>query len=293
MGRPTLPGRTRAFLVRCVEALEPRGPRFVALGSVSVVALFAHLLLEDPRIAWLAAPLALVAGLAGGVRSALSVAYLAAAGHLAVDLVIGIGAREILGVAIRTAVLPGLALVGTAGQQTERQRDRAMHRSVNEDPVTGLLNVRAFYDALAELLAAKRPFTILLVDIRGMRSLNERYGHPSGTEAVRALAHVLRRSTGPQAVASRLGSDEVAVTLVGEDRHRCQEIIESVRSRLHDEQVTLPDGERFEIHAAYGIARYPQDGDDAIAILRAADSAKERAKTAGLDRAASASEVSG
>ena len=293
MGRPTLPGRTRTFLVHCAEVLEPRGARFLTLGSILAVSLLAHLVLEDPRVAWLAAPLALVAGLAGGVRSALSVACVAAFGHLVVDLVIGIGIGELLGVAIRTAVLPGLALVGTAGQQTERQRDQAMHRSVNEDPVTGLLNVRAFYDALSDLLAQGRPFTVLLVDIRGMRALNERYGHPSGTEAVRALAHVLRRSTGPLAVASRLGSDEVAVTLVGEDRHRCHEIIEAVRTRLHDEQVTLPGGGRFEIHAAYGVARHPEDGDTAVAILRAADRAKELAKAAGLDHAASASEVPG
>ena len=291
MGRPTLPGRTRTFLVRASETMEPRGTRFLTLGSVLALSLSAHLLLEDPRVAWLTAPLALLAGLAGGVRSALTVASVAALGHLAVDVVGGIDAREFVGVALRTAVLPGLALVGTAGQQTERQRGQAMQRSVNEDPVTGLLNVRAFYDALSDLLAQGRPFTILLVDIRGMRSLNERYGHPSGTEAVRALAHVLRRSTGSEAAASRLGSDEVAVTLVGEDRNRCSQIIESVRTRLHDEQVTLPDGGRFEIHAAYGVARYPDDGDNAISLLRAADRAKELAKAAGLDRAASASEV--
>ena len=291
MGRPTLPGRTRSFLVHCAELLEPRETRFLTLGSILLGSFLAHLLLEDPRIAWLVAPLALVAGLAGGVRSALTLASLAAVGHLAVDLLVGIGPREVLGVAIRTAVLPALALAGTAGQQTERQRDQAVHRSLSEDPVTGLLNVRAFYDALGELLTERRPFTILLVDIRGMRALNDRYGHPSGTEAVRALAHVLRRSTGARADASRLGSDEVAVTLVGDDRHRCAEIIESVRERLHDEQVSLPGGDRFEIHAAYGFARYPEDGDDAITLLRAAEQAKERAKTAGLDRAASASEV--
>ncbi|MFO7890223.1 MAG: diguanylate cyclase, partial [bacterium] len=72
-----------------------------------------------------------------------------------------------------------------------------------EDPVTGLLNVRAFYAELARLRADERPFTILLADIRGMRALNERYGHPTGTEAMRALAHVLRREAGSQVLASR------------------------------------------------------------------------------------------
>lgn len=288
MGRPTLPGRTRSFLLTASEALEPRNTRFLTLGVVVLASLLAHYTLTDARVAWITAPFALVAGLAGGVGSALTLACIAAAGHLAVDLALGLGAHELLGVAIRTAVLPALALVGTAGRQTERQRDSAVQRSVNEDPVTGLLNVRAFYEALADLRLRGRPFTILLADIRGMRTLNETYGHPTGTEAVRALAHVLRRSTGPHAVASRLGSDEVAVTLVGDDQDRWQDIVQAVITRLHDEQVYLPDGGRFEIHAAYGVARYPEDGEDEVAVLRAADRAKERAKADGLDRAARA-----
>jgi diguanylate cyclase (GGDEF)-like protein len=175
-----------------------------------------------------------------------------------------------------------------AGQQLERQRGQAMHRSVTEDPVTGLLNVRAFYDVLGRLRASDQGFTILLADIRGMRALNERYGHPTGTEAMRALAHVLRRETGPDVLASRLGSDEVAIALVGDDRARTRAMIDGIIQRLHEEQVWLPDGERFEVHAAYGIARFPEDGNDEVAVLRAADRAKERAKIAGMDKVGTA-----
>jgi len=284
MGRPTLTTRTRAALVLATDALEERQTRMVTLGGTLLIGLALHWWLGDPRIAWLAAPLSLLAGLAGGVRSALVVACAAALGHLAVDLVGGVSAREVLGLGVRTLVLPGLALAGTAGQQIERQRDKAMERAITEDPVTGLLSVRSFYDELVRLRVADEAFTILLADIRGMRALNERYGHPTGTEAMRALAHVLRRSTGPKVLASRLGSDEVAVALVGEDRERCRKVVDEVVERLHSELVSLPDGDQFEVHAAYGIARYPEDGDDEVSVLRAADRAKERAKAAGLDR---------
>jgi diguanylate cyclase (GGDEF)-like protein len=284
VSRPTLATRTRAALVTASERLETRPKRFAVLGALLVLSLALHYLVGDPRIAWLTAPIALLAGLAGGARSALAVASLGAVGHLLIDVLIGVGVRDLLGLTIRTVVLPGLALVGGAGQHVERQRDRAMQRAVSEDPVTGLLNVRAFYDELEALRADAEPFTILLADIRGMRALNERYGHPTGTDAMRALAQVLRRCTGPDALASRLGSDEVAVVLVGEQRAQCQMVVDDVVSRLHEELVLLPDGERFEVHAAYGIARYPEDGDDEVAVLRAADRAKERAKAAGMDR---------
>jgi diguanylate cyclase (GGDEF)-like protein len=288
VGRPTVAGRTRTTLISAVEALETSSTRWLVLGGGVAVSVALHATLGDARVSWLAAPLALLAGLAAGLRTAMTVALAAALGHAAVDLVLGISGAEVLGLGVRTVVLPGLALVGSAGADLERQRNRALQRSVSEDPVTGLLNVRVFYEELAQLRASETPFAILLADIRGMRALNERYGHPTGTEAMRALAHVLRRSAGAEVIACRLGSDEVAVALIGDDRDRCRSVVDQVMARLQQEQVTLPDGDHFEVHAAYGIARYPEDGVDEVAVLRAADRAKERAKAAGLDRVGTA-----
>ncbi len=288
MSRPSLPSRSRGLLLQVTGTMKPRPVRFTVIGLGLVLTVGLHALLGDPRIAWGSIPLVLIAGLAGGNRSPLIVAGIAALAHLAVDVVLGVAASDLLGLLLRSLVLPGIGLVGMAGQLSERQRGQAAERAVSEDPVTGLWNVRSFYDHLARLRAADEGFTILLADIRGMRALNERYGHPTGTEAMRALAHVLRRVAGTQVRASRLGSDEVAIALVGPDRERARSIIDQVIARLHDEQVTLPDGERFEVHAAYGIAHFPEDGADEVTVLRAADRAKERAKTAGMDRVGTA-----
>lgn len=288
MSRRTLPARSRGLLLDLAHRMSPRPVRFTVIGIGFAVTVGLHAALGDPRVAWGSIPLVLLAGLAGGSRSPLILAAIAAIAHLAVDLVLGVGGSELLGLLLRSLVLPGIGLVGMAGQQSERQRGQAAFRAISEDPVTGLWNVRAFYDHLAGLRAHGEGFTIVLADIRGMRALNERYGHPTGTEAMRALAHVLRRVAGTQVRASRLGSDEVAVALIGDDRARARSIIDQVITRLHDEQVTLPDGERFEVHAAYGIAHFPEDGEDEVTVLRAADRAKERAKTGGMDRVGTA-----
>jgi len=288
VSRPTLSSRTREVLLSIATPLDRRPVRFVVLGTSLAVILSLHLALRDPTIAWASAPLAVVAGLAGGRRSPLVISALAALGHLAVDLWLGLATTQLPGVLLRSLVLVSLAAVGMATQLTERQRGRAIRRAVVEDPITGLLNVRAFYAELAELRSAGQAFTILVADIRGMRALNERYGHPTGTEAMRALAHVLRREAGTDVLASRLGSDEMAVALIGDEQRRGRAVIDGIIRRLRDEQVVLPDGERFEVHAAYGLARYPGDGDDEVAVLRAADRAKEQAKVAGLDKVGSA-----
>jgi diguanylate cyclase (GGDEF)-like protein len=281
--RRDLPTRTRQRLTAVVDALEPPGVRYTTLGGGLVLALALHALTGDPRVAWLAAPLSLLGGLAAGLRVAMTVAIVAAVGHAVVDVVLGLRPAEFLGVAVRTAVLPFLALVGSVGADLERQRHRALERAVSEDPVTGLLNVRVFYDELAALRAAGQPFTILLADLRGMRDLNDRYGHPTGTEAMRVLAHVLRRAAGPEARLSRLGSDEIAVVFPGDHEDRCREVVATVVERLPSERVLLPDGEHFSVHASYGIARFPKDGADEVAVLRAADRVKDRAKATGLD----------
>ncbi len=265
-----------------VVQLEDRTTRALVLGGGLALSFAAHAVV-DPGAAWLAAPVAFVAGIAVGTRLALTIAGVAVFGHLGIDVADGLRGDEVLGLLVRSTVLPFLALAGAAGAQLERQRDRALHQAISQDPVTGLLNVRVFYDEVDRLRADGTPFSILLADIRGMRRLNDTYGHPTGTEAVRVLAHVLRRATGNDAAASRLGSDEIGVLLVGEDRERCRAVVKDVIARLGHENVTLPDGEAFEVHAAYGIARWPEDADDAVALLRAADRAKDRAKAAGLD----------
>lgn len=288
MSRPTLSTRARGTLLAAAAPLDRRPVRFAVLGTALAVVVTLHVALADPTIAWASVPIAVLAGMAGGRRSPLVLAGIAAVAHLVVDVAFGVTAQQVPGLLVRTVVLFGLAMVGMAAQLSERQRGTAMHRAVVEDPVTGLLNVRAFYAELARLRGDDQSFTILLADIRGMRALNERYGHPTGTEAMRALAHVLRREAGTQVLASRLGSDEMAVALIGDDRDRTRAVIDGIIRRLHDEQVLLPDGERFEIHAAYGLARFPEDGDDEVAVLRAADRAKEAAKIAGLDKVGSA-----
>ena len=284
MSRRDLPTRTRTQLTRLVELLDRTGQRVTVLAGGTLGVLALHALLGDTRLAWLSVPVVLLAGLATTLRTGLAIAIAIALGHAAIDLtVIGITVPELLGVAARSLVLPMLALAGNLGADLERQRHRAMERAVTEDPVTGLLSVRVFYEELATRRAAGEPFTILLADLRGMRVLNDQYGHPTGTEAVRVLAHVLRRATGTDGHLTRLGSDEIAVLLPGTLRDRAREIVDTAVERLTSERVRLPDGEHFDVHASYGIAVFPEDGEDEVAVLSAAERAKEHAKPSGQD----------
>jgi diguanylate cyclase (GGDEF)-like protein len=287
--RPTSAARTRVLLADLAQALGSPRRRWLVLGLAVASVLVVQFAAGASGAAWLFPLVAVAAGATGGPREGVVVAVLAASLQALVDLQAGpVASAPVAESILRGAVLVLLALVGAGARDAEQQRLRAVDRSAREDAVTGLLNVRSFYDALGASMAAGTPVTVLLADIRGMRPLNETHGHPTGTEAIRVVAHVLRSVTGEGLVASRLGSDEVAVALVGDRVEDVDQLVATITAGLADEPIVLPDGTRSVVHVAIGVARAPEDGDSVVAVLNAADRARRHAKTLGLDGVARA-----
>ena len=92
------------------------------------------------------------------------------------------------------------------------EREREMSRA---DPLTGLLNVRAFREALVvELLRLQRygqPFSLAFIDVDDFKQVNDSRGHGEGDELLKSLAGVLRDSSRCTDVVARHGGDEFAV----------------------------------------------------------------------------------
>ncbi|MEX2533799.1 MAG: diguanylate cyclase [Nitriliruptoraceae bacterium] len=280
MSRESLSERTHRVLINATHRLADTAIRRATLTGGVIVVLALHLLTGDARFAFAAVPLIFLAGVAGSNRLPLIIAGIAAFGHTAIDVAAGASAADVFGLVVRALVFTLVAAVGLAEQHLEREHDRAVHRAVEEDSVTGLLNVRAFYDTLGALCDQKEEFTILLADIRGMKALNDRHGHPTGTEAMRVFAQALRREIPTAAKASRLGSDEIAIALPKVADAEVALISERILERLRNELIALPDGTESEVKVAFGIAHYPTDATSIIGVLRAADNAKEAAKRA-------------
>jgi diguanylate cyclase (GGDEF)-like protein len=268
-------------LVRVERRLRTQPGVLAGAAAVAVVAAIGHALLDAPQLAWVSLAAVATAGLVAG-EAALLLALVVAVAHAGVDVAVDrhvwVGA-----VLLDVAGFVGVTALAAGTGVLLRRYEEARRRSQDEDSVTGLLNVRAFYDGLHELRTGGRTYAILLADIAGMRNLNERYGHPIGTEAMRALGHVLKRSTKRTDLVARLGSDEVAVALVGADRAAALTAARRLAGRLAEEQLTLPDGTDFRVHAYYGIAASADLATDEVSMLRAADHAKRAAKQAGQD----------
>ncbi len=281
MSRQDLTTDAADRLVRLEADLRDHRLVLPAAAAVSAAAVTAHAVFDAQAGAWLALVMLAVAGLAVGLP-AVWVAGAAAIGFGVADVVVDEATASPLTPLLRAGGLMASTIAAAGVGVVLRRYEETRRRNREEDSITGLLNVRAFYDALRALRDADVPYAILIADIAGMRGLNEQYGHVTGTEAMRALGHVLRRVTKREDLLARLGSDEVAVALVGADRDGALAAARRLSAQLAEETVTLPDGQAFRVHAYYGCAA-SVDIPDQMSLLRAADHARLAAKQHGPD----------
>jgi diguanylate cyclase (GGDEF)-like protein len=152
----------------------------------------------------------------------------------------------------------------------QRRATRALTKLACTDPLTGLSNRREFTRALdAEISRTSRtgrPFAIVLLDLDGLKAINDRYGHGAGDRAIRRVANVLRASRRATDTAGRIGGDEFAVLLPESDQAHALLFLDRVR--------TLLAGHRRSgtITVSGGVATHPWEGHTADALIARADS---------------------
>jgi diguanylate cyclase (GGDEF)-like protein len=153
------------------------------------------------------------------------------------------------------------------------------------DPLTRLPNRRALVERLghALLLAEHNQamVAIVLIDIDNFSTLNDSLGHGAGDEVLVQLAGRLQACLGPADMIARMGGDEYAVVMEEVDRValKVEHLAERISAAL--ERDVPVEGRELRLTVSMGIALYPQDGTDAQALIRNADTALYRVKAAG------------
>ena len=163
---------------------------------------------------------------------------------------------------------------------TERKRgeERAQLLALT-DPLTGLGNYRRLLDVLhAEIERSGRtgrPFAVLLLDLDGLKQINDGYGHLAGSRALCRLGDVLRLSCRAIDTAARYGGDEFALILPETTARAAGFVAARIRRRLAKNTQQPP------LSATTGVAGYPQDSETIEALLRTADRELYRMKSRG------------
>jgi diguanylate cyclase (GGDEF)-like protein len=173
------------------------------------------------------------------------------------------------------------------GVEIGRVHDR-LRESALTDPLTGLYNRRHFTDRLAiELRRASRsraPLSVLLLDVDGLKAINDQTGHDGGDCALREVAQAIRRTCRMTDVDARIGGDEFAVLAPDTSCTHAAQLAERIRLAL---------SERTSATVSVGVAdldcaREPR----AEALFTAADAALYQAKEQGRNQVRTATPAS-
>ncbi len=143
------------------------------------------------------------------------------------------------------------------------------------DPLTGILNRRAFDERLGEELVharrATRSLVYVMIDVDDFKKINDSAGHAYGDCVLRKVADTLVRSSRTQDVVARYAGDEFAVLLVDVEEFRARDMVARLSLGLRGNG----------LRCSLGAALFPYDAQDGANLMVAADRALYAAKSAG------------
>ena len=150
-----------------------------------------------------------------------------------------------------------------------------LRSQVDKDPLTGVLNHRAFYERLEQELAravrSETHVAVIVVDLDDFKALNDTHGHVAGDQALRRVAAAIRSTCRAVDIPGRLGGDEFAIILPDIDAD-----LHALASRLLD-----AIGTQTGLHASVGVAVAREPADRAARTVARADNSLLEAKAAG------------
>jgi len=206
----------------------------------------------------------------------------AASATLAGLAVLVMGTRMRL--SVLSLVLLGLTILmfGTRAQiaLTQLKRVSDLRRLAATDDLTGLPNRRALYAGALDRLGSAAPVAhaLLLMDLDRFKEVNDSLGHHMGDSLLVEVGARLRSRLPAGALLARLGGDEFAILLPTEGAAPALELANDVRTAL--ERPFELEGIAIELSMSIGIALFPDHGSELPSLLRRADIAMYRAKSA-------------
>jgi diguanylate cyclase (GGDEF)-like protein len=160
------------------------------------------------------------------------------------------------------------------------QRD--LVRLATTDPLTGLLNRRAFFERAEEAcaqLVSGRKLSALMFDVDHFKRINDNYGHGVGDEVIRAVADEAMLTS---EIAGRLGGEEFALLLKEKSVPEALEVAERLRARIASLALST-HGHEVKFTCSFGVEEW-EYGDTIDDLLRRADLALYQAKAGGRNR---------
>nr|WP_314709291.1 GGDEF domain-containing protein [uncultured Comamonas sp.] len=153
----------------------------------------------------------------------------------------------------------------------------------DHDPLTELLNRRAFLEAAESLINDRRlqPIALAVGDIDHFKYINDRWGHERGDQVLKKVSVTMLSQVRHQDLVARFGGEEFVLLLVNTDVKRAEQIVARIRELVRSSNDAMPEGQPLTI--SFGITAMPLGGSLSAAIDQG-DKLLYQAKGAGRDR---------
>ncbi|HEY6608007.1 MAG TPA: GGDEF domain-containing protein, partial [Candidatus Limnocylindria bacterium] len=262
---------------------------------VAATALVAALLVltgyASSPFSMLFALVAVAAALAHGPRAGLVAAGLATVAFavvLGVDPSLGTyGAEDVLRLSVGLVATWLLAFVAIAYASHQRRAMQGVIDLWRTDPLTGLFNRSQLFVTLEQEVSrtrrSDRGFCVLMIDLDGLKTINDEAGHLRGDEVLRALGAVIAGSIRNVDSAYRYGGDEFVVLLPETDIVGAFFVAEKIRIGAEEVGAAQGAGEPMT-SVSIGLVSHPEDGTSAEQLIAAADRAMYEAKKLGKNQ---------
>jgi diguanylate cyclase (GGDEF)-like protein len=189
------------------------------------------------------------------------------------------------GLLVTLAAVPpyGAILLKALERANDTLRQQAMR-----DVLTGLYNRRYLMEWFErELHRARRHkerLGVMMIDIDHFKRVNDTFGHAAGDEVLRSVARFMLRMTRAEDILCRFGGEEFVLVQTKASAEAILKRAEQLRQSIPTREIVYHGRRLGPVSLSIGVAMFPEDGEQAEEILRAADGALYRAKENGRNR---------
>ncbi|WP_420138395.1 diguanylate cyclase [Sphingomonas sp.] len=164
-----------------------------------------------------------------------------------------------------------------------------LRRLASTDELTGIANRRTFLETAERAVGGHgrygRPLSMAIFDIDHFKQINDRYGHPVGDQAIKAVARIAQGSIRKADLVGRIGGEEFGLLLPELGEASAVEACERLRQEIERHAASCLPDDVARVTVSVGVAEAQEDSLDAL--INRADHALYAAKRAGRNRVAS------
>jgi diguanylate cyclase (GGDEF)-like protein len=128
------------------------------------------------------------------------------------------------------------------------------------------------HNVLEQVLENGGIFSVAMLDINGLKTVNDTYGHEAGDLLIKNFAEAIRDRLDSDAIFARMGGDEFTIVFPGKDKDYVEKAIEGINAFFAETPFSYCGREIMNITYSCGISTYPEDSKSIDALIRIADS---------------------